>query len=755
MKIQCACGAKYAFDVTPEMVAAPIQLICQTCGADNSAAVNQLIRQQFNAPVPTISVSVVSPAPAPASPATPAGGPGSAPRVAPPAPPVRITPPSPESPGPVAPPSSAKPALRVNVAAATSTTAPTDTPASTCAKHPDQPVTQHCRVCQKPMCSKCMEAFGFVCSAYCKGKAENQGVAVPQFAGQRNVVQSRQTRWIGRAIAGTFALFVITMGVWAWYTWVGSVPKVKAFLRFNETAHSGQIHVVNGDQAVMLHGGSVLRYDFKAGNELWSHPLIDEQKIVNECKVNYERAAEDRMKIIRAGGDVNGHLGTLEELIAYTKKSAAAQLHLHARDEAVWVSAPGKLTRYDWQTGNTITEVTVPEGERQLVANGDELLIRVGAESVTTLNLRSGETTIVRAHPGESSAGSDGAATRTATSQPPGAGTTASPAKPGSIRPVSTPARLVAPALSAISNNQQRLETEMRNPSAPTTAANGAVSPGDPTLIATRYGIFEFTAKPVGQRTVNGESASSYNTTVRSLSGNDKGEWTGDIPGLPELHALPSVTLLIGDRAVIALDKKAKKIWEKRLEGGVRYPTRDLFVPENDLDGDGPCIEHDGVIFICDRIGMTAFDAQTGEVRWRLATADIYGIVFGDGNTIYANSTIASGDQAHSVISKLDGATGKTLWRIEREGAIAYASGPFVYALESYKGDDDAADGVEGFNTVFHVSPYVRVKRIEPASGRVLWHHFQQRFPLDVQLNRNTFQILFKKEAQLLKFISL
>lgn len=751
MKIQCACGAKYAFDVTPEMVAAPIQLICQACGADNSAAVNQLIRQQFNAPAPTISVTVVSPAPARTD--APSTGSVPAPRVAPPAPPVRIATPSPENPGPVAPPSPAKPALRVNVAAATSATTPAEAPVSTCAKHPDQPVTQHCRVCQKPMCSKCMEAFGFVCSAYCKGKAENQGMEVPRFAGQRSAVQSRQTRWIGRAMAGAFAVFVITIGVWAWYTWIGSVPKVSASLRFTETGHSGQIHVINGNQAVLLHGGRVIRYDFKAGNELWSHPLIDEQKIVNECKVNYERASEARMKIISAGGEVSGHLGTLEELIDYTKRSAAAELHLHARGEAVWVSAPGKLTRYDWQSGNTITEVKVPEGERQLVANGDELLIRVGAESVTTLNLTSGETSIVRAHPDDPA----GAATRTTTGQPPGAGVTPAPARPGSVRPVSTPARLVAPALAAISNNQQRLETEMRNPSAPSAAATGTAVPGAPRLIATRHGIFELIAKPVGQRTVNGESASFYNTTVRSLSGSGsgQGEWTGDVPGLPELHALPSVTLLVGDRTVIALDKTLKKIWEKRLEGGVRYPSLDLFVPENDLDGEGPCIEHDGVVFVCDRIGMTAFDARTGEVRWRLATPDIYGIVFGDGTTLYANSTIAAGDQTHSAISKIDGSTGKPIWRIEREGAIAYVSGPFVYALESYKGDDDAADGVEGFNTVFHVSPYVRIKRIEPASGRVLWHHFQQRFPLDVRFDRNTFQILFKKEAQLLKFISL
>ena len=47
MKIQCSCGTKYAFDITPEMVNNPVQLVCQNCGVDNSAAVNQIIQQQF------------------------------------------------------------------------------------------------------------------------------------------------------------------------------------------------------------------------------------------------------------------------------------------------------------------------------------------------------------------------------------------------------------------------------------------------------------------------------------------------------------------------------------------------------------------------------------------------------------------------------------------------------------------------------------------------------------------------------------
>ena len=50
MKIQCSCGIKYAFDVTPEIARAPIKFICQKCGVDSSEMVNRLVRQQLGLP---------------------------------------------------------------------------------------------------------------------------------------------------------------------------------------------------------------------------------------------------------------------------------------------------------------------------------------------------------------------------------------------------------------------------------------------------------------------------------------------------------------------------------------------------------------------------------------------------------------------------------------------------------------------------------------------------------------------------------
>src|SRR6185503_4771637 len=67
-----------------------------------------------------------------------------------------------------------------------------------CPKHPSQLIVEHCLVCQKPMCPKCMELFGYVCSPLCRAKAEANGIEVPVFAGQKSVMEAKRWRKVGR-----------------------------------------------------------------------------------------------------------------------------------------------------------------------------------------------------------------------------------------------------------------------------------------------------------------------------------------------------------------------------------------------------------------------------------------------------------------------------------------------------------------------------------------------------------------------------
>src|SRR5438034_1260862 len=63
MKIQCQCGAKYEFQIRPEMAREPVRFVCPTCGYDASEFVNSLVRQELGANAPIGSVTSASPLP--------------------------------------------------------------------------------------------------------------------------------------------------------------------------------------------------------------------------------------------------------------------------------------------------------------------------------------------------------------------------------------------------------------------------------------------------------------------------------------------------------------------------------------------------------------------------------------------------------------------------------------------------------------------------------------------------------------------
>src|SRR5258708_4540022 len=147
---------------------------------------------------------------------------------------------------------------------------PEETPGGTavlerCGKH-SEPATEHCRVCSRPICPKCMELFGYVCSPLCKAKAGSYGVQIPVYEGQKSILDARRWRkavWAGSAGS---ALVVALAALWGWYAWFGCAPTSAFSVRFSEPAYSGQSAIggKHQDQIVFLHGATLARYDFKS-----------------------------------------------------------------------------------------------------------------------------------------------------------------------------------------------------------------------------------------------------------------------------------------------------------------------------------------------------------------------------------------------------------------------------------------------------------------------------------------------------------
>jgi outer membrane protein assembly factor BamB len=244
--------------------------------------------------------------------------------------------------------------------------------------------------------------------------------------------------------------------------------------------------------------------------------------------------------------------------------------------------------------------------------------------------------------------------------------------------------------------------------------------------------------------------------------------------GEPSLYTLKTIDIVASGKGVLVLDKNNKKLWDARLNYAVA--NRANFEAAGDFGGAddgslskgaGPFIERDDVIYVADQGMLTSFAKANGNVRWRLPSVGITGILFDDQGTLYVNSTTASPDslkyskqidittKVTSQVLKVDPATGKTLWAVLNEGMVTYISGKLIYTAESSAGDDfdeDEDSRVLGVKTGFEIPAHIRLKRLDAGNGRVLWEHYQKRYPLDVHFDRNTIQLLFKKEVQNLRF---
>lgn len=64
IKVLCACGTKYKFDVEPVNERMPWPVNCPSCGADGTARANEIIRQTVAAPPPATAAPVFVAAPA-------------------------------------------------------------------------------------------------------------------------------------------------------------------------------------------------------------------------------------------------------------------------------------------------------------------------------------------------------------------------------------------------------------------------------------------------------------------------------------------------------------------------------------------------------------------------------------------------------------------------------------------------------------------------------------------------------------------
>jgi hypothetical protein len=259
------------------------------------------------------------------------------------------------------------------------------------------------------------------------------------------------------------------------------------------------------------------------------------------------------------------------------------------------------------------------------------------------------------------------------------------------------------------------------------------------------------------------EDESRYQVALQRLGG--QGEWSGEVTGQVALYPQKTVNVLTANKRLIVFDQSNRKLWESSLNYNVTGGPG--AAPNGDpAYGQGPCVEHKDGLYVFDEGVLTAFDRATGNVRWRLPSVGIAGLFFDDKDMLYVNTTTASPERikysrqidisqkAVSVVMKIDSRSGKTLWTAQPGGLVAYVSGPYVYSVQSYQPQDEEDENPYVPDTGFETPPYLRIKRLNPKTGREMWEHFQQRAPVGVGFDRNRIALVFKKEVQVLRCLA-
>jgi putative pyrroloquinoline-quinone binding quinoprotein len=680
MKLQCSCGAKHVFEITQEMAERPVSFKCPACGLDASDFVDRLVRQelgQSQAPIGApVSIRLSSSEPKP-------GG-------------LKLA-------SEVRAHSGTTAAARASGLAAASESRQDDSdPMGTlCIKHPGEIAVRKCYICSKPICPKCMELFGHVCSPLCKAKADSHGIQIPAYEGQKSLVEARQWRRIVRVSCVAGALLTVFLGVWFWYAWFGCEPKPVFSVRFDEPSYSGH-SVISGkerDQIIFLHGATLARYDMRSKKEVWSVDLTDRKRIDEAIKRQMEATEKVIDKARDEGWENIPKMPSAERLAQMMEREEAAALELHVRGENVWVSSPGKLARFDWECGKKLKELAVQgAGFGGLISRGDELVVvdRDGAKPViTSINLASGESrTDGLAAPEGAPLGALDTGARTPKSQPsaglplgmPGRdmGRALDPAKVAEqAQGLPYAAKLALPATLANAMTQERTLGAMEDRTRRSELDSGNAPGSSFSVIPVKGGFVEFGTRLVEQRLVAreamkpapGKSAlqgnvsasksmeianeflnelqrergggvvqddlSRYEVTVRKPGLEQV--WTGEVIGPPQLFPLETVNVIAANQTLVVLDKSNKKLWQSSLGFNLR-PGIEALDEETALYGQGPCVEHKGSLYVFDEGVLTAFDLATGNVRWRLPSVGIVGIFFDDQDKLYVNTTTASPD---------------------------------------------------------------------------------------------------------------
>ena len=609
-----------------------------------------------------------------------------------------------------------------------------------CPRHPKNPAAETCRVCGKPICGECMEQFGYVCSTYCRKRAEQTGMDVPVYGKQRAVIEAR-VAWAGAwFLRAAVFLAVVLVGAWIWYTFFGSQPRVIYSEKLSPGDRARFYQLLAPNQVLSIKANQMTLFDLAEQKQLWSVAL----NLGLPAPVPLNAARDDIEEPVR--------LYPEPRVIATTND--------------LWILFPGRLVQYDRHTGNNKQELPLNPPFFGVAQNDSGMTVissdESGRETITRIAFSNGT---VQTAPIESGA----AVASPARSQPPPATieVATNSADYAMAKLVAAKAiklaertswgdRFVPDGADVVRMKVDLIERKTIIHQAMKARKKSVVDDNltsGQSMEASEQMINDIRRDQTGG--VEEEDASRYQVVLRRWPASTAPDWTGEVIGAPSFFALKTRDVLVAGNSILVFDKNNRKLWTATLTYSVPPHYSEDFATE----AEPPCVESGNTLYVFDRGMLTSFDAATGQVRWRLTSVGISQVQPDGQGRLYVTSTTASPDtiqfsqqfnlssKVNPVILKVDAATGRVLWRNEGIGDRCFLSGKFLYAAR-------AAENpliTPGEDPVLYFDLY----RLGPSDGHAMWDYSQSRHPVQIEVQGNQILLHFRGELQVLKFFSL
>ncbi|HTS20063.1 MAG TPA: PQQ-binding-like beta-propeller repeat protein [Verrucomicrobiae bacterium] len=714
--VDCTCQTSYEFEIEPVNGQMPGSVYCPTCGADGTDYANWVIqetltRQSEAAPAITLKGAAENEPAAAETSEEPAESEGGLPKF--------------------------------------------------CYFHKDQPVEAFCLTCKKPICLKCMKQTGYFCSIYCRNRAEEAGMDVPVYAGQERVVREREYKrasQIGTTIV--VGLLVLFVG-YEWYEVFGQKPSVKFSLPISNGDELTRAHFVNDHELLLVSANNVSDFDLNKKQAVWTTSMAayraktpalanlgateDETKDDAETKTPEAAASPEDAKKKMA-----------QQMEDYQEYYAERNAEARIVGDDVWVTLGRNLVCLDRATGKEKTWLQTEGRVREMTFDGNDMIVvsnKGGYDYILThLQLPSGTQQVER---------------RSSPRPPPRHldGNENFEASTGPYIPDEE--RLFVATGSTVAD----LDVRAIEKKVVTVETMKAVDPNSnkfENLGVTQTKEFAEDVMNELNRTRGGGTKkvdqSRYSVTIQRVFGNDIAPWTGEVVGRPAFFAMKSVDVLVAGTTVTVFSKNNQKLWQSNLS----YPIAPQFARSEYGWDDGertgsttPCIEKGDRLYFFDRGVLAAFEIQSGAVRWRMPSVGISDVRFDERGMLYVITTSASPesiqysdqvslDRVDPVILKVDPATGKVLWRLDKVGDECYVAGKYLYSTRAH-----APSALMTLNARGPVVGTFHLVRLNPRNGKPMWDYSREGSPGAVDFYGNSILFQFNDRLEVLRFLAL